>query len=330
MAQKRALITGVSGQDGSYLAELLLDKGYEVHGLVRRAAMEAPGERSENLVNCRHRLNLHPGSLESYPTIYRTIATVKPDECYHLAAQSFVSYEFDDEFQTLNTNINGTHFLLSAIKDLVPNCRFYMAGSSEMFGHAEESPQKETTRFRPRSVYGISKVASFELTRNYREQYKLHASSGILFNHESPRRGREFVTRKITNAVAKILAGQANELRLGNLDARRDWGYAKEYVRAMWLMLQQADPEDYVIATGKLHSVRDFVEMAFRSVGLDWEKYVIVDPDFYRPSEKTPLVGCSEKANKHLGWFPESTFEQIVSEMVHADCKRIGVEGPAK
>ena len=328
MVQKRALITGVSGQDGSYLAELLLSKGYEVHGLIRRVAMEAPGERNENLKNCRQRLVLHPGSLESYPTVYRTVATVKPDECYHLAAQSFVSYEFDDEFQTLNTNINGTHFLLSAIKDLVPKCRFYLAGSSEMFGHAEESPQKETTRFRPRSVYGISKVASFELTRNYREQYKLHASSGILFNHESPRRGREFVTRKITTGVARILAGQATELRLGNLEARRDWGYAKEYVRAMWLMLQQAEPEDYVIATGKLHSVREFVEMAFRSVGLNWEQYVIVDPDFYRPSEKTPLVGLAEKARKNLGWVPEASFEQIVSEMVHTDCKRIGVDVP--
>lgn len=326
MVQKRALITGVSGQDGSYLAELLLDKGYEVHGLIRRVAMEAPGERNENLNNCRQRIVLHPGSLESYPTVYRTVATVKPDECYHLAAQSFVSYEFDDEFQTLNTNINGTHFLLSAIKDLVPKCRFYLAGSSEMFGHAEESPQKETTRFKPRSVYGISKVASFELTRNYREQYKLHASSGILFNHESPRRGREFVTRKITTGVARILAGKANELRLGNLEARRDWGYAKEYVRAMWLMLQQAEPEDYVIATGKLHSVREFVEMAFRSVGLNWEQYVIVDPDFYRPSEKIPLVGLAEKARKNLGWVPEASFEQIVSEMVHTDCKRIGVD----
>ena len=209
MAQKRALITGVSGQDGSYLAELLLEKGYEVHGLIRRIAMEAPGERAENLANCRSRIVLHPGSLESYPTVYRVVANVKPDECYHLAAQSFVSYEFDEEFQTLNANINGTHFLLSALKDLAPKCRFYMAGSSEMFGHAEESPQKESARFRPRSIYGISKLASFELTRNYREQYKLHASSGILFNHESPRRGAAFVTRKITNGVARILAGQA-------------------------------------------------------------------------------------------------------------------------
>ena len=328
MAQKRALITGVSGQDGSYLAELLLEKGYEVHGLIRRIAMEAPGERVENLANCRSRIVLHPGSLESYPTVYRVVATVKPDECYHLAAQSFVSYEFDEEFQTLNANINGTHFLLSALKDLAPKCRFYMAGSSEMFGHAEESPQREGTRFRPRSIYGISKLASFELTRNYREQYKLHASSGILFNHESPRRGAAFVTRKITSGVARILAGQATELRLGNLDARRDWGYAKEYVRAMWLMLQQQDADDYVIATGKLHSVRDFVDLAFRSVGLDWEQYVIVDPDFYRPSEKIPLVGSPEKARKNLGWSPEASFEQIVAEMVQADCERIGVAAP--
>ena len=328
MAQKRALITGVNGQDGSYLADLLLEKGYEVHGLVRRVGLEAPLERMENLIPSKDRIHLHPGSLESYPTVYRTVATVRPDECYHLAAQSFVSYEFDDEFATLNTNINGTHFLLSAIKDLVPHCKFYFAGSSEMFGHAEESPQKESTRFRPRSIYGISKVASFELVRNYREQYKLHASSGILFNHESPRRGREFVTRKITTGVARILAGQATELRLGNLDARRDWGHAREYVRAMWLMLQQPEGEDYVVATGKLHSVRDFVHMAFRSVGLDWEKFVIVDTGFYRPSEKVPLVGSAEKAKQKLGWSSETPFEDLVAEMVHADCLRIGVPIP--
>src|SRR5215472_14539728 len=235
---RKALITGITGQDGSYLAELLLSKGYEVHGLIRRVALEDPGHRLKRVEHIQNRLHLHAGSLESFPSVYHVMRNVMPDECYHLASQSFVSYSFDDEFSTLQTNINGTHHVLAAIKDVVPGCRLYFAGSSEMFGKVEEVPQVETTRFHPRSAYGISKVAGFDLTRNYREAYGMHASSGILFNHESPRRGYEFVTRKITAGAAAIASGKACELRLGNLEARRDWGHAPDYVEAMWAMLQ--------------------------------------------------------------------------------------------
>ena len=239
MPAKCALLTGITGQDGSYLSELLLSQGYEVHGIVRRVALEDPDHRLSRLWEIRSRLHLHAASLESYASIHRVVHEVQPDECYHLAAQSFVSYSFDDEFSTLNTNINGTHYLLAALKALTPDCRFYFAGSSEMFGKAETVPQNEETRFHPRSSYGISKVAGFDLTRNYREAYDLYAANGILFNHESPRRGFEFVTRKITSGVARILAGKKDELPLGNLEAKRDWGHAREYVKAMWLMLQQ-------------------------------------------------------------------------------------------
>lgn len=226
MSHRKAFITGITGQDGSYLAELLVSKGYEVHGLVRRVALEDPGHRLGRIAHIRDRLILHAGSLESFPSLYQIVRRVQPDECYHLASQSFVSYSFDDEFSTLNTNINGTHYLLAAVKEAAPACRFYFAGSSEMFGKAEEVPQTELTRFHPRSAYGISKVAGFDLTRNYREAYGLYASSGILFNHESARRGYEFVTRKITSGMAAIVAGKAKQVRLGNLEARRDWGHA--------------------------------------------------------------------------------------------------------
>src|ERR671924_618098 len=255
MNARRALITGITGQDGSYLAELLLAKGYEVHGIVRRVAMEDPERRLWRLLPFKDRLELHAASLESFASIHRVVARVRPHECYHLAAQSFVAYSFEDEFSTLNANINGTHYVLSAIKDCASACRFYFAGSSEMFGKVAESPQNERTPFHPRSAYGISKVAGFDLTRNYREAYGIKASSGILYNHESPRRGFEFVTRKITSHAARIKVGLAKEVRLGNLDARRDWGHARDYVRAMWLMLQQEEPEDFVIATGERHSV---------------------------------------------------------------------------
>src|SRR3984957_7352161 len=282
---KRALITGITGQDGSYLSEFLLSKGYEVHGAVRRVALEDPEHRLMRLSAVRGQVVLHAASLESFASVYQVVAKVAPDECYHLAAQSFVSYSFDDEFSTLNTNINGTHFLLSAVRDLVPKCRFYFAGSSEMFGKAEELPQTERTRFHPRSSYGISKVCGFELTRNYREAYGMHASHGIRFNHEPPRRGFEFVTRKIPSGVARILAGHSENLPLGNLEAKRDWGHAREYVEAMWLMLQQPEPDDYVIATGETRSVREFVELAFAHAGLDWKKHVEIDPRYYRPAE---------------------------------------------
>mgnify|MGYP001362546639 CR=1 FL=1 len=322
---KKALITGITGQDGSYLAELLLSKGYEVHGVVRRVALEDPEHRLSRILHILDRVRLHAASLESYASIHQVVARVQPDECYHLAAQSFVSYSFDDEFSTLNTNINGTHFLLAAIKNVVPGCRFYFAGSSEMFGHAEEVPQTERTLFHPRSAYGISKVAGFELTRNYREAYGLHASNGILFNHESPRRGYEFVTRKISTGVARILAGKAKELRLGNLDAKRDWGHAREYVEAMWLMLQQPEPDDYVIATGETHSVREFAELAFACVGLDYHDFVVSDPAFYRPAEVSLLLGDATKARQKLGWSPRTTFRELVREMVEADCRALGL-----
>jgi GDPmannose 4,6-dehydratase len=323
LAQKKALITGITGQDGSYLAEFLLSKDYEVHGLVRRVVLEAPEQRLSRLLPSLDRINLHSASLESYAGIHHAIAAIQPDECYHLAAQSYVSYAFDDEYSTLNANISGTHYLLGALKSLAPNCRFYFAGSSEMFGQAEESPQTEKTRFHPRSIYGISKVAGFELTRNYRESYGLHASNGIMFNHESPRRGYEFVTRKISSGVARIVAGKAQKLRLGNLDAKRDWGHAREYVEAMWMMLQQPSPDDYVIATGCMHSVREFVELAFRIAGLDYEQYISVDQTLYRPAEKVLLVGDSTKARAKLGWRPRTSFEDLVREMVETDCRLI-------
>jgi GDPmannose 4,6-dehydratase len=316
---KKALITGITGQDGSYLAEHLLELGYEVHGLVRRVALEAPETRIGRISHLLDRVTLHSASLESYPSIFHVVSRYDFDECYHLAAQSFVAESFSDGFSTMNTNINGTHYMLAALRELQPKCRFYFAGSSEMFGKVQEVPQNETTRFHPRSPYGISKVAGFELTRNYREAYDMFCINGILFNHEGPRRGYEFVTRKISSAVAKIKLGLASELRLGNLEARRDWGHAKDYVRAMHLMLQQPEPDDYVVATGVSRSVREFCDRAFEEVGLDYRQYVKTDERFYRPAEVDQLVGDASKARDVLGWKPEYTFEQLVSEMVQAD-----------
>jgi len=323
MAHKRALITGITGQDGSYLAELLLEKGYDVYGLVRRVALEDPEHRLSRLLPVLHRIHLQAGSVDSYASVHEAIAGVKPDECYHLAAQSFVSYSFDDEFSTLNANINGTHFVLAALRHLAPECRFYFAGTSEMFGHVDQVPQNELTRFQPRSSYGTSKVAGFHLTRNYREAYGMHASNGILFNHESPRRGYEFVTRKITSGVARILSGRAKELPLGNLEAKRDWGHAREYVRAMWLMLQQPSPDDYVIATGETHSVGEFAQAAFAEVGLDYRDYVTDDQRLYRPAEVNILQGDYSKAQQKFGWSPAIKFHALVKEMVAADCDAI-------
>lgn len=316
---KKALITGITGQDGSYLAEFLLSKGYEVHGIVRRVAFEDIEHRMWRIRHLLKKLVLHPASLESYASIFKVFEKVKPDECYHLAAQSFVSYSFEDEFSTINTNINGTHYILSSIKEATPACRCYFAGSSEMFGLSEESPQSETTPFHPRSPYGISKVAGYYLTMNYREAYNLHASSGILFNHESPRRGFEFVTRKISATAAKIKLGLEKELKLGNLDAKRDWGFAGDYVVAMWLMLQQEKPGDYVAATGETHTVREFVEQAFKHVGLDWQKYVSVDETLKRPSEVYALKGDYSKAKRVLGWEPKVRFNELVKMMVDSD-----------
>ncbi|MEE2754554.1 MAG: GDP-mannose 4,6-dehydratase [Candidatus Latescibacterota bacterium] len=315
----KALITGITGQDGSYLSELLLEKGYEVHGIIRRVALEDPTHHMSRIKHLAEDLVFHPASMESFPSIYAALRSVEPDECYHLAAQSFVATSFEDAFSTLNTNINGTHYILTALNDLNPDCRFYFAGSSEMFGKVAEVPQTENTRFHPRSPYGISKVAGFDLTRNYREAYGMHASSGILFNHESPRRGFEFVTRKISSHVARIKLGMMDHVAIGNLDSKRDWGHSREYVRAMWMMLQQDVADDYVIATGKTHSIRELCELAFGHVGLDWNEYVRIDERFLRPAEVDILVGDGKKAQEKLGWTNETSFEDLIREMVDSD-----------
>ncbi len=315
MQQKSALITGITGQDGSYLAELLLEKGYRVHGLVRRTALEAPDQRLGRIHHLLDRLELHPASLDSFASLFKTVNKVRPDECYHLAATSFVSYSFEDEFTTLSTNVNSTHYLLSALHDCAPACRFYFAGTSEMFGAARETPQHERSAFVPRSIYGISKVAGFDLVRNYRDRYRLHASSGILYNHESPRRSPEFVSQKIAIGAARIRAGLATSLKLGNLDARRDWGHASDYVRAMWLMLQRGQPSDFVIATGATHSVREFCEAIFQHHGLDWQAHITTDERFFRESESCELRGDATRARSELGWQPTYDFAALVREM---------------
>ncbi|MCA9114016.1 MAG: GDP-mannose 4,6-dehydratase [Planctomycetaceae bacterium] len=321
---KKALISGITGQDGSYLAELLLQQGYEVHGLVRRAALEDPRHRLSRLTDILDRVHLHAASLESFPSLNVVIGRVQPDEFYHLAAQSFVSYSFDDAFSTFHSNIDGTHYVLESIRLSAPECRVYFAGSSEMFGNAREVPQTENTPLHPRSPYGISKVTGFHLARNYREAYGMFVASGILFNHESPRRGFEFVTRKITSHVARIRHGLINQLPLGNLEARRDWGYAGDFVKAIWLMLQQDKPEDYVIATGETHSVQDFCRLAFEHVGLNYEDYVTVKPEFYRPAEVHLLQGDATRARTELGWEPTVSFEELVRMMVEHDLSLIG------
>ena len=320
---KKALITGITGQDGSWLAELLLDKGYEVHGLVRRVAVETQTHRLWRIRHLIKKIHLHATSMESYAGIFNIIYKIQPHEVYHLAAQSYVSYSFEDEFSTLSTNIGGTHYILSAIKETGVKTKFYFAGSSEMFGKATIVPQNEETKFHPRSPYGISKVAGFELTRNYREAYNLHASSGILFNHESERRGFEFVTRKISIGVAKIKLGIENFLELGNLDAKRDWGYAPEYVEAMWLMLQQKEPDDYVVGSGKTHSVKEFVKYAFETVSLDYQKYVKINKNFYRPSEVDLLQSDYTKIKNKVGWKPKTSFEDLIFKMVTFDYNRL-------
>jgi GDPmannose 4,6-dehydratase len=316
---KKALITGITGQDGSYLAEHLLRLGYEVHGIVRRAALEDQRHRLGRLVNVLDRVQLHPASMESYPSIFQVIRLHPFDECYHLAAQSFVAESFADGFSTMNTNVSGTHYMLEALRSVLPGCKFYFAGSSEMFGKVRETPQTEMTPFHPRSPYGISKVGGYYLTMNYREAHGMFCCSGILFNHESPRRGFEFVTRKITSTVARIKRGEATELRLGNLEAKRDWGHAADYVRAMHLMLQQAEPDDYVVATGETHSVREFCELAFEAAGLDYRKYVKMDQQFFRPAEVELLLGDASKAQSKLGWEATYSFKGLVEEMVMAD-----------
>ena len=317
--QKTALITGVTGQDGSYLAEFLLEKGYRVHGIVRRESLEKNRHGLQNLERCIEEIKLHPGSIEDHLSIYKIIQSVKPDECYHLAGQSFVSYDFSEQFTLMNTNFNSTLYLLSSLKELVPKCRFFFAGSSEIFGNPEEAPQHERTWFNPKSVYGIAKAASYHAVRNYRQCHGLHACVGILYNHESPRRGYQFVTRKITAAAARIKLGLQYELQLGNLDATRDWGYAPEYVEGMWQMVQQNQPEDLILATGVSRTVREFVQSVFDYLGLDSELYVRTDPTLYREPELLPLVGDASRIRAKLGWSPRKNFEQIIQQMVDHD-----------
>lgn len=324
---KQALITGITGQDGSYLAELLLEKGYRVFGLIRRVASEDKLHRMSRILDIVDDIELIPGSLESYPSIYRVISAIKPDEVYHLAAQSFVSYSFEDEFSTFHSNVNGTHYILSALKEIVPDVRFYFAASSEMFGKVREVPQNELTPFHPRSIYAISKVVGFDLTRNYREAYNLFACNGILYNHESPRRGFEFVTRKITYHAARIKAGLTDRLELGNLDAKRDWGHAKDYVKAMWLMLQQDTPDDYVVCSGETHSVREFCEKAFGFLGMDYSDFVVLNKDLFRPAEVDVLLGDCSKAKARLGWEPDVSFDGLIEDMVTKDLEAVGRTG---
>ena len=324
---KTALITGITGQDGSYLAELLLSKGYEVHGIVRRVALEDEIHRLWRRRKILDDVTLHAASLESYASIFKILQKIKPDEVYHLAAQSYVAYSFEDEFSTFNTNINGTHYILSAVKECGANLKFYFAGSSEMFGKVQNTPQNEKTPFYPRSAYGISKVTGFHLTRNYREAYKMHASNGILFNHESPRRGFEFVTRKISHSVARIKKGLQKKIKLGNMSAKRDWGHAKDHVNAMWLMVQQDTPGDYVVGTGVENSVEDFAKKAFDHAGLNYKDYVVIDQNLMRPAEVNTLLADSSKAKKILKWKPEISFDDLVKSMVESDLEFVTNHG---
>jgi GDPmannose 4,6-dehydratase len=330
---KKALITGITGQDGSYLAELLLGKGYIVHGVIRRAS-SFNTERLDPIYKDPHwndiRLFLHYGDLADSVVTSTLIAEIQPDEIYNLAAQSHVRVSFDIPEYTGDVTAMGTTRILEAARKAAPKARFYQASSSEMFGLAQEMPQRETTAFYPRSPYGAAKVYSYWMTVNYRESYNLHASNGILFNHESPRRGETFVTRKITRAVARIKAGVQKKLYLGNLDAKRDWGYAPEFVEAMWLMLQQDKPDDYVVATGEIHTIRDFLDLSFGHAGLEWQKYVEIDPKYYRPAEVDVLIGDASKAKKQLGWVPKTKFPELVRIMTDADIALLAYEMSGK
>ncbi|HAO92521.1 MAG: GDP-mannose 4,6-dehydratase [Deltaproteobacteria bacterium GWC2_56_8] len=319
MAKKKAFITGVTGQDGSYLSEFLLSKDYEVYGMVRRASVE----RFERIEHIKDRMHLVQGDLTDQSSLDEAVKTIMPDEVYNLAAQSFVPTSWNQPTLTGEVTGMGATRLLESVRKIKPDARFYQASSSEMFGKVREVPQDELTPFHPRSPYGVAKVYAHFITVNYRESYNMFACSGILFNHESPRRGFEFVTRKITSSVARIKLGLANELRLGNLDAKRDWGFAGDYVEAMWMMLQQDEPDDYVIATGETHSVKEFVELAFRAAGLDWEKYVVIDPKFLRPAEVELLIGSPKKAKENLGWSPKVGFPELVAMMVEEDLRTL-------
>lgn len=325
---KKALITGITGQDGSYLTELLLDKGYEVHGIIRRSS-SFNTERIDHLYKDPHindvRMFLHYGDLSDSSNLSRILEKIQPDEVYNLAAQSHVRVSFDMPEYTADVSGLGTVRLLDAIKETQIKTRFYQASTSELYGKVVETPQTEKTPFYPRSPYACSKVYSYWITVNYRESYDMYACNGILFNHESPRRGETFVTKKITHAIARILNKEQDKLYLGNLDSKRDWGYAKDYVEAMWLMLQQEKPDDYVIATGETHSVREFLDEAFGLVGLDWQKYVEIDPRYYRPAEVDLLLGDPTKAKQKLGWQPKTTFKELVRIMLEYDLKNVGL-----
>jgi len=328
MAQKIALITGITGQDGSYLAELLLNKGYQVCGMVRRSSTE----NFQRIEHLRQRIQLHQGDLLDHTSLAKILEQTQPAEVYNLAAQSFVPTSWQQPVLTAEFTALGVTRLLDAIRQTCPKTRFYQASSSEMFGKVRETPQSETTPFYPRSPYGVAKVYGHYITVNYRESYDLFACSGILFNHESPRRGLEFVTRKITCGVARIKLGLDHEVRLGNLQAKRDWGFAGDYVRAMWMMLQQDQADDFVIGTGQTHSVEEFVRIAFDHAQLDWKKHVVVDPQFYRPAEVDLLLANPTKAQRQLGWQPELSFEQLVTRMVDEDLAglRRGVQPPVR
>ena len=338
---KKALITGITGQDGSYLSELLLEKGYEVHGIVRRVASEDPKQRYSRINHLLDKITLHPASLEAYASIFDVVEKVRPDECYHLGAQSNVKVSFDDPPSTFKTNINGTYNVLDSLKKKAPKCKFYFAASSEMFGKVEEIPQTEKTPFHPRSPYAESKVFGFDLTRIHREAYGMFACSGMLFNHEGPRRGVDFVTRKITDGVAKIKLGLDEKITLGNIDSKRDWGHSKDYVRAMWTMLQQKTPDDYVIATNETHTIREFVNESFNymEMKIHWEGrgekekayardgkvLVEISRKLYRPADVDLLIGDYSKAKRELGWKPKIKFKELVREMMDADFSRLKV-----
>jgi GDPmannose 4,6-dehydratase len=323
---KRALITGITGQDGSYLAELLLEKGYEVHGMVRRSSTET----FQRLRDCRDDITLHTGDLLDQRSLVDVMRECQPHEIYNLAAMSFVAASWNQPVLTAEFSGVGATRMLEAMRETAPDARFYQASSSEMFGQVLEVPQTETTPFYPRSPYGVAKVYGHFITVNYRESYDLFASSGILFNHESPRRGLEFVTRKVTHGVAAIKLGLQDKLALGNLDAERDWGYAKDYVEAMWLMLQEDAPDDYVIATGETHSVRELVEVAFAHAGLELDDHVEIDPKYFRPAEVEHLIGDASKAKEKLGWEPRTSFQELVELMVDADLELLASGAPQK
>ena len=325
---KKALITGITGQDGSYLAELLLEKGYEVHGIIRRSS-SFNTERIDHLYRDPHindvKMFLHYGDLSDSSNLSRLLEKIQPDEIYNLAAQSHVRVSFDMPEYTADVVGLGTIRILDAIKETQIKTKFYQASTSELYGKVVETPQTEKTPFYPRSPYACAKLYSYWITVNYRESYDMYACNGILFNHESPRRGETFVTKKITHAIARILNKEQDKLYLGNLDSKRDWGYAEDYVEAMWLMLQQEKPDDYVIATGETHSVREFLDEAFGLVGLDWKKYVEIDPRYYRPAEVDLLLGDPTKAKEKLGWHPKTTFKELVKIMLEYDLKNVGL-----